>query len=48
MRLRFAVGDEDGFVRWLVGLGDAAVLVSPQRLREQVVGRLRELAGSEP
>jgi proteasome accessory factor B len=47
VRLRFAVGDEEGFVRWLVGLGDAAVLVSPERLRERVVGRLRELAGSE-
>lgn len=45
VRLRFAVGDEEGFVRWLVGLGDAAVIVSPTHLRERVVARLAEFAG---
>lgn len=45
VRLRFKVGDEDAFVAWLVGLGDAALLVSPERLRRRVVERLRELAG---
>jgi proteasome accessory factor B len=45
VRLRFRVGDEEAFVAWLVGLGDAAVLVAPERLRAQVVERLRELAG---
>lgn len=46
VRLRFKVGDEDAFVAWLVGLGDAAVLVAPEPLRERVVERLRTLAGT--
>jgi proteasome accessory factor B len=46
VRLRFKVGDEDAFVSWLVGLGDAAVLVSPEPLRARVVERLRGLAGA--
>jgi proteasome accessory factor B len=44
VRLRFAVGDEEAFVSWLVGLGDAAVLVSPATLRQRVVRRLEEIA----
>jgi proteasome accessory factor B len=48
VRLRVKVGDEEAFVSWLVGLGDAAVLVSPERLRERVVDRLRQLAGPGP
>jgi proteasome accessory factor B len=43
VRLRFAVGDEEAFVSWLVGLGDAAVLVSPDSLRQRVVRRLEEI-----
>jgi proteasome accessory factor B len=45
VRLRFRVGDEDAFVAWLVGLGESAVLVSPERLRSRVVGVLRRIAG---
>lgn len=44
VRLQFAVGDEEGFVSWLVGLGDAAVVVSPAALRDRVVARLELLA----
>lgn len=48
VRLRFKVGDEDAFVSWLVGLGESAVLVSPERLRDRVVERLQRLAGTGP
>jgi proteasome accessory factor B len=44
LRLRFRIGDEEGFLSWLVGLGDAAELVSPPALRSRVVERLRSLA----
>jgi proteasome accessory factor B len=43
VRLRFAVGDEEAFVAWLVGLGDTAVVVSPRALRDRVISRLEEL-----
>lgn len=44
VRLRFAVGDEEGFVAWVVGLGDAALVVSPERLRARVIERLAAIA----
>jgi proteasome accessory factor B len=44
LRLRFRIGDEEGFLSWLVGLGDAAELVSPPGLRARVVERLQSFA----
>ncbi len=40
-RLRFAVGDEDGFVAFVLGLGDAVEVVEPAGLRRRVVEALR-------
>ncbi len=42
--LHLAVGDEDAFVSWVAGLGDAAVVRSPAALREGVVARLSAMA----
>ncbi|HEV2360237.1 MAG TPA: WYL domain-containing protein [Acidimicrobiales bacterium] len=42
VRLRFRVGDDNGFVSWVIGLGDAAVVISPPELRDKTVARLRE------
>jgi predicted DNA-binding transcriptional regulator YafY len=47
VRMAFSVGDEEGFVNWVVGLGDAAVVVSPGELRERVVSRLQAIAQRE-
>ncbi len=47
VRLRFRIGDDEGFVSWLVGLGDAAELVSPPALRVRVVERLQSLTRKE-
>ena len=44
VRLRFRVGDEEAFVSWVVGNGDAVELVEPTRLRSLVVERLRAAA----
>lgn len=44
IRMKFSVGDEGGFVNWVVGLGDAAVIVSPQHLRDRVIARLQSIA----
>ena len=43
--LHLAVGDEDAFVSWAAGLGDAAVVRAPAPLREAVVARLSAMAG---
>jgi predicted DNA-binding transcriptional regulator YafY len=40
VRLRFPIGDESTFVAFVVGLGDAAELVGPSTLREQVIETL--------
>jgi predicted DNA-binding transcriptional regulator YafY len=44
-RHTFTVGDEGGFAAWAAGLGDGAVVVSPERIRKLVIDRLRLLAG---
>jgi predicted DNA-binding transcriptional regulator YafY len=44
VRMAFSVGDEEGFVNWLVGLGDGAVIVSPAPLRKRVIARLESIA----
>jgi proteasome accessory factor B len=38
------VGDEEGFVSWVLGFGEDAVVRSPQRVRQAVVDRLKETA----
>ncbi len=43
VRLRFRVADEEGFAAWLVGLGDAAVVLSPPRCRQKVIDRLQAI-----
>ncbi len=40
-RLRFRVGDEEGFVAFALGLGDALEVVEPSVLRQRVVDALR-------
>ena len=46
VRLHFRVGDEEAFVAWVVGNGEAVELVEPPRLRSLVVERLQAAAGS--
>jgi predicted DNA-binding transcriptional regulator YafY len=42
--VRVNVGDEEGFVSWVLGFGEDAVVRSPQRVRQAVVDRLTETA----
>ncbi len=42
--VRVNVGDEEGFVSWVLGFGEDAVVRSPQRVRQAVVDRLRQTA----
>jgi proteasome accessory factor B len=44
-RLRFAVGDEEGFVGFVLGLGDAIEVISPEPLRAQVIAALERAIG---
>ena len=46
--VRVNVGDEEGFVSWVLGFGEDAVVRSPQRVRDRVVKRLTESASSAP
>lgn len=47
VRMEFSVGDEEGFVSWLVGLGDGAVVVSPAHLRKRVIAHLESIASRD-
>jgi len=40
VRLVFAVGDEEAFYSWVLGLGDAVEVLAPDEMRRGVVGRL--------
>ena len=44
--VRVNVADEEGFVSWVLGFGEDAVVRSPQRMRAAVVKRLKETAAS--
>lgn len=44
--VRFPIGDEDAFFRWVLGLGDAVEVVGPPRLRQGTVVRLRDVVGA--
>jgi predicted DNA-binding transcriptional regulator YafY len=44
--VRLRVADEEGFVSWVLGFGEDAVVRSPQRMRTAVVRRLRAVARS--
>jgi len=44
VRLRFRVGDEDAFVAWVLGCGDAVEVVGPPDLRDAVVRSLERVA----
>lgn len=43
--LETSVGDVDFFAGWLAGFGDTAVALSPPRLRDETIARLRAVAG---
>jgi proteasome accessory factor B/proteasome accessory factor C len=40
IRLRFPIGDHEAFCSWVLGLGDAIEVCSPQELRDTVIARL--------
>jgi len=42
--VRLSVADEDGFVSWVLGFGEDAMVHSPDRVRKAVVRRLRDAA----
>jgi len=42
VRLRFPIGDHDAFCSWVLGLGDAIEVCSPQELRDKVIESLNE------
>ncbi len=44
--VRLNVTDEEGFVSWVLGFGEDAVVRSPERVRNAVVKRLRSVAGA--
>ncbi len=41
--MRLTVADDEGFVSWVLGFGEDAVVRSPDRMRKAVVRRLREV-----
>src|SRR5262249_47193870 len=41
IRLRFAVADEEAFLSWILGLGDAVVVIEPASMRSLVIEHLR-------
>lgn len=41
--MRLTVADDEGFVSWVLGFGEDAVVRSPERMRKAVVRRLREV-----
>jgi predicted DNA-binding transcriptional regulator YafY len=43
--VRVGVSDEEAFISFVIGLGDAAEVVAPPALRQMVIDRLREAAG---
>jgi predicted DNA-binding transcriptional regulator YafY len=42
--VRLPVNDEEGFVSWVLGFGEDAVVRKPERVRQVVVKRLRAAA----
>jgi len=42
VEVRVAVFDEEAFVSFVLGLGDSAMLISPESLRETLLGRLED------
>ncbi|HVE90682.1 MAG TPA: WYL domain-containing protein, partial [Actinomycetota bacterium] len=42
--VRLPVVDEDGFVSWVIGFGEDAIVRSPDRMRKAVVGRLEAIS----
>lgn len=47
-RLAFSVGDESGFVAFVLGLGDAVEVLEPPSLRSRVIEALAVAAGEPP
>lgn len=43
--VRIPVVDEEGFVSWVIGFGEDAMVRKPERIREAVVERLRSFTG---
>ncbi|MCU1488747.1 MAG: pafB [Acidimicrobiaceae bacterium] len=46
-RFRFPVADEEAFLAWILGRGDAVEVVAPAALRERVIAAFEQLAGTD-
>jgi predicted DNA-binding transcriptional regulator YafY len=46
--VELSVADEEGFVSWVLGFGEDAVVRSPERVRAAVIKRLREASRAVP